>query len=506
MIAIESGGGSGLIDGRHYRLRKGGCYLVPPQGEILINPDEGKEVAFIRLELEVKPVAGTRNVEPPQPFPFYGKLEVQPLQEWRELLKELRENSEAVGELAAFRRHVWVQKLLYYLFLRNWQSKNNSAVSVNRLLDKLHGDFADDFSVKQLAAEANLGVRQFTSVFKDMTGLKPLDYIARLRMDKAKQQLLSSSEGLSGIARSVGYQDVYYFSRRFKQIVGESPTRYADRKRNNLRIVALYYSGTVMALGFNPVGANLTWWGGSDYLKERETETVDLGVSPTLEQIASLEPDLILLNDHDRHHYEQLRKIAPSVFIPYDGHRPFYEEARMLGRLLGNAGEAERFIARYERKAAAIRGRLADRGIRTDRLTAGIIRIEGNGTRFSVFGDNYGRGGWSVYRGLRFQPPAKVRQIMDSGAQIALGLPISRLPEYVTEADYLFVVNEGEGIRQVSGQKVWKSLPSVARNRVFELSHRQISYIDPISIEAQLDLLGELLREAGLNHEIKPTD
>ncbi|MHA7964106.1 cupin domain-containing protein [Paenibacillus sp. CAU 1782] len=71
---------------------------------------------------------------------------------------------------------------------------------------------------------------------------------------------------------------------------------------------------------------------------------------------------------------------------------------------------------------------------------------------------------------------------------------------------YIFVVNEGEGIRQVMGKEIWRSLTAVACKRVFELSHEQISYFDPISIEGQLDLLGELLQEAGGWNETKQSN
>jgi|GEM_PF-1062356 len=506
LISILSGSGEGQLDGKYYRLRKGGCFLLPPSGTIKINPDNKTGLCYYLLELDVA-MAGSHNAaDSPMPFPFYGKLDIEPFTVWQKMLEALQACSSSSQELGPFEGHLLLQQLLFYLCQRNWLSKETPGAALNRILDMLHGDPTRDYSVKQLALEANSGLRQFTSMFKTVTGLNPLDYIARLRINRAKRQLVSWNGSLNGIASSVGYQDVYYFSRRFKQIVGESPKQYVSRKRDGLRVVALYYSGTVIAMGVTPVGANLTWWGGSAFLRDRETQTVDLGVSPTLEQIAGLKPDLILLNDHNRHHYEQLQSIAPAVFIPYDGHRHLYEETRMLGRIVGNPQAAERFIVRYERKASAIRRKLKEGGIPTERLTAVILRIQGNGSQFAVFGDNYGRGGWSIYRGLRFNPPLMVQRLIDNGDQIRQNLPIGALNDYAGEADYIFVVNEGEGIRQIEGREGWRSLPAVTGNRLFELSHEQISYFDPISIEGQLDLLGELLQEAGFWNEIKQSN
>jgi YesN/AraC family two-component response regulator len=62
-------------------------------------------------------------------------------------------------------------------------------------------------------------------------GIPPIQYINRRRIEKAQQLLLSSDDSLYRIAAQVGFADVYYFSRLFKQYVGLAPSYYQKRRQ-----------------------------------------------------------------------------------------------------------------------------------------------------------------------------------------------------------------------------------------------------------------------------------
>ncbi|MFF2888351.1 ABC transporter substrate-binding protein [Paenibacillus sp. NPDC057967] len=257
------------------------------------------------------------------------------------------------------------------------------------------------------------------------------------------------------------------------------------------RIVALYYHHILFAMDVKPVGANLTWWGGSPFLAEQEKDLVDVGGPPSLEAVAALNPDLIIMNSNNEENYDELAKIAPSILIPYDGSRNPYEDAKLVAEVLGKPDAAESLEKKFNEKAEAARKRVE--GKVTEDTTAAIIRIEGKGSQFSVFGDNYGRSGWSIYHGLNLKMPDIIKtELVDSNAQIVQQLALERLPEYVADADYIFVSNEGEGLDQLQNSEVWKSLPAVKNNKVIELD-KTYFFFDPISIEGQLDLITDLI-------------
>ncbi|MFF2093131.1 ABC transporter substrate-binding protein [Paenibacillus sp. NPDC058174] len=259
------------------------------------------------------------------------------------------------------------------------------------------------------------------------------------------------------------------------------------------RIVALYYHNILLAFDMKPVGANLTWWGGSPFLKDVEADgIVDVGGPPSPEAVAALDPDLIIMNSNNADDYEQYAKIAPSVLIPYDPANSVYDDSKLLGEVLGKPEAGEKLLKQFEEKAKAAREKLA--GKMDENAKVAIIRIDAKGGQFSIFGYNYGRGGWSVYKGLNLKMPAKIeKELNDQNAQIVQKLSIELLPEYLADADYVLVSNEGEGMDSLANRDVWKTIPAVKSNKAIELDGKQYFYFDPISIEAQLDLITELL-------------
>ncbi|REK76764.1 helix-turn-helix domain-containing protein [Paenibacillus paeoniae] len=505
MIGIAEGDGIWRIDGRPVRLMKGAGYLIAPGSVYEVEDSGAAPLGYYQLECSIE-LAASFTAEQPDTsdtsdkgilHTLCGRLQVQPVQ-WISMLEQLYLHQPSASmegaDLQAFRQHIRLQELLYYLCEQNsWETAVDPRRLVDQTIAELHTDNGKKYSIQELAGRANTGVRQYNNLFKELTGRSPLEYMTELHMNQAKKQLLISNVPLSSIARSAGFQDVYYFSRRFKQMVGLSPKQYIRQRRSELRVVAFYYGGILLSMGVKPVGANLTWWGGSAFLKEMESDITDVGVTPSLDMIAGLEPDLILMNSNNLADYEPLSKIAPAVMIPYDGNRTVYDDMRIVGELIGSTPNVNRYIARFESKAAAARAMLHAAKVADERTVASIIRFDAKGEKFAVFGSNYGRSGWSLYSGLHLLPPRPVRSMMEHGIHFEQHIPIDRLSEYAAESDYIFVIHETEGTEHVAGCEIWEQLRAVRHGRVFELGYERYSYFDPISIESQLDLLTALL-------------
>lgn len=75
-----------------------------------------------------------------------------------------------------------------------------------------------------LAHEVGVSYPHFRRIFKQSTGLPPQQYLINLRMNQAKQLMEEKALKLSEVARRVGFDDPYYFSRLFKQKTGVSPS------------------------------------------------------------------------------------------------------------------------------------------------------------------------------------------------------------------------------------------------------------------------------------------
>jgi len=100
---------------------------------------------------------------------------------------------------------------------------------VQRVIDHL-ADAADKpHDVASLARLAHLSPSRFAHLFREQTGLTPMRYLERVRLDRARRLLDSTALPVQQVAASVGFEDAFYFSRRFKRDTGFSPRAWRGR-------------------------------------------------------------------------------------------------------------------------------------------------------------------------------------------------------------------------------------------------------------------------------------
>jgi len=88
-------------------------------------------------------------------------------------------------------------------------------------------------SVAQLAREAGYSTDHFSRIFLNATGLRPQDYLIKARIDRARQLLAETDLSVGEIATSVGFVDIFYFSRLFRQRTGQPPSAFRRGLRRN---------------------------------------------------------------------------------------------------------------------------------------------------------------------------------------------------------------------------------------------------------------------------------
>lgn len=86
-------------------------------------------------------------------------------------------------------------------------------------------------SVTALARRAGLSPAHFSLCFKKHTGFSPIDYFLRLKIRRACGMLDGTLWTVGQIAREVGYEDAFYFSRLFRAIMGCSPRAYRNKPK-----------------------------------------------------------------------------------------------------------------------------------------------------------------------------------------------------------------------------------------------------------------------------------
>ncbi|MCP1488448.1 AraC-like DNA-binding protein [Pseudomonas fluorescens] len=93
-------------------------------------------------------------------------------------------------------------------------------------LSALHGDPARRWSVEELARLACLSRSAFASRFKEIVGVAPMEYLTRWRMLLACDRLQNSTDTVSTVAFSLGYESESAFSTAFKRVISTSPRSY----------------------------------------------------------------------------------------------------------------------------------------------------------------------------------------------------------------------------------------------------------------------------------------
>ncbi|RCW42694.1 helix-turn-helix domain-containing protein [Paenibacillus prosopidis] len=78
--------------------------------------------------------------------------------------------------------------------------------------------------VEDLAVRAQLSPRYFSMKFKELIGMSVQTYMIRTRIERAQHLLMHAGMNVTEVADALGYRDIFFFSRQFKQYTGRSPS------------------------------------------------------------------------------------------------------------------------------------------------------------------------------------------------------------------------------------------------------------------------------------------
>ena len=95
---------------------------------------------------------------------------------------------------------------------------------------------SEELALADVAKAADASVFHFCKVFHKATGLKFTDYVARMRLEDARNRLLNPNLRVSEIAYDVGFQSLTQFNRTFKRVFGQSPTEFRARVSSGRRV------------------------------------------------------------------------------------------------------------------------------------------------------------------------------------------------------------------------------------------------------------------------------
>ena len=108
--------------------------------------------------------------------------------------------------------------------------KNTNVAKIEKALKLIHSSYNAVMNVDSLAGLVNMSPSAFHRAFNDVTASSPIQYIKKIRLNKARDLLLEQRVRVSEAAIHVGYESAAQFSREFKRYFGNSPSEC----RNNV--------------------------------------------------------------------------------------------------------------------------------------------------------------------------------------------------------------------------------------------------------------------------------
>ncbi|MNI10056.1 Arabinose operon regulatory protein [compost metagenome] len=109
------------------------------------------------------------------------------------------------------------------------QSISPQQQQVEQAIRWLTLQYTQSISIEQMAHDLGYHRTYLSKIFKEYTGLSPINFLLKLRMERAKH-LMMERLTIEQVASSVGFTDALYFSKQFRKWHGCSPSEYRAGK------------------------------------------------------------------------------------------------------------------------------------------------------------------------------------------------------------------------------------------------------------------------------------
>ena len=140
------------------------------------------------------------------------------------------ERFEAIIQLLS----VFAQYLTDYASRQVLASANEEPAAVVSAKQFVQTHVEEPIALAQVARHVNVSRFHFCKLFKRGTGMTLTEYVARVRVEKAKTLLVDSSLRISEVVYAAGFGSIPQFNSVFKRIVGMPPTEYRETLRSQL--------------------------------------------------------------------------------------------------------------------------------------------------------------------------------------------------------------------------------------------------------------------------------
>ncbi|WP_179087281.1 helix-turn-helix domain-containing protein [Paenibacillus glucanolyticus] len=527
-----SGQGRLLVDGISYTIHP--LFVCHAGRDAVIDFAEITEpIEYIAIYYKAELMSSDRR----EGVNLYGEHDLLQVQFGFSLAKQLplHQLVEQIGrkwkmneDLEGFHANALLQGLLYELLKQSQTyGYRNPSEAVNIVTKHIDAHYSEPLRLDMMAELVHCSSRQLQRWFKQQKQLKPKEYVIKVRMSHAAQLLEETTATLREIAESIGYRDMFYFSRAFKKHYGITPLDYrraalADKVSvwsasgfeavscsstkdglvikhvkgelqlqqlpKRIAVLDIQYADQLTTLNEQPVGS--VGIGGAvvrfpDYLQDKLGHSKALGTYeyPNMEAISLLQPDLIVCTEVHEQLYAQLSGFAATIM--FQRNEDWRTILRIFGFITGKQAEANQILLEYREKAAGLSSRLADT-LQGQRVA--LIRPRDGSIRIHTAAH---RTGAVLYEDLGLPEPSFITQPSDTAYHISL----ETLPE--VKADHYFLLSNElfrERAADMQYRTVQNSLNAIKEQSVYTVDAATwIGSYGPTGINRILDEVAQSL-------------
>lgn len=195
-----------------YTLRAGDIFVIAPYEETYYEADAAAPWSYIWIGF-------TCSHDLPHPLP--DTLHCPTAARLFEQMKQCAEREGGRTEFLCAK--IWE---LFSLLAEDMRADTDY---VKAALDLIHTEYVNGITVSRIAALLHVNRSYLSVLFKQRTGVGIAEYMTNYRMTRATELMEKKHMGITVTALSVGYPDVYTFSKAFKKRFGTSPRAYKEQ-------------------------------------------------------------------------------------------------------------------------------------------------------------------------------------------------------------------------------------------------------------------------------------
>lgn len=214
------------LNGSKKSLSAGGFVIFPPNLEYKYSHSENRRLHYVWIHFTGRDVTDIL-----EEFKIQLSPELNTISAIAEMSGRFQSFFDSCARQTVFRdSELAISFNSILLTIAKNTSESDCRSTLKKSISHIHSGYGGDITVPTLAKLENLSVSRYNTVFKELTGITPMQYVMKIRINAAKELLVGTDLPIKDVGLHVGYADSHFFSRIFRQNTGMTPGEYRNKK------------------------------------------------------------------------------------------------------------------------------------------------------------------------------------------------------------------------------------------------------------------------------------